>query len=177
MILLNMVVAYAIAGFVSLVPGRIDKILDRVGRTIAIIFSFGMSICLLFMGMEFTSIWMVYTLFIIYHAGFEFIYVCCLALIAKRLKVTRFAAIFALNAVAQNVTQMIIQAIIQVLELNPRKQFIAFSICAFGFSCLFTVLNVGYYIHKLLPKFKKEQDDNNTEICTENTLILGDDTN
>lgn len=126
--------AYLFAGLLSLLPARMEKVVERYGTYLGTLLSMLSAICLLLLSFKGMPVFLYYILYVVYHCLFEFTLVMGMSQIAKNLVLSRFAAVFSLNACAQNLVQVAIQFIVgkRVLHLGALEQYRAFGLCMMG---------------------------------------------
>ncbi len=145
--------AYLAAAILSLVPTRFETIFDNnvMGQVVAIILSCVGGACLLLMSQYSLNMVSIYALFITYHAIFELLIVLAMSQIAKRMKLTRFAAIFAFNATLQNTVQLVIQLVMGVLGLHVTVIYFVLAVSMIGvipiilIVCMFVTRFIQYW--------------------------------
>jgi hypothetical protein len=141
-------VAYLFAGLLSLVPSHFERFIERFGTIFCVVVSALSGGCLIAVSFR-MHIGFAYGIFIVYHCMFEVLLVIAMSQIAKNMKVSRFAAIFSVNACLQNLAQVLIQFIVgkRVLKLGALSQYRAFGLVMLlstVISILLIIARIGY---------------------------------
>jgi hypothetical protein len=158
-------VAYLVSGVLSLIPSRIEFIIEKCGTVICVVFSTICGLCLFVLSIRHVPIILAHSLFIIYHSLFEFLLVIAMASIAKSMKHSRFASLFSLNSILQNSFQMFIQFLIgrQIMNLNALQQFRAFGYSLLAYTIFSILLLTGRWIYLLSIRRRSKYDIDETD--------------